>query len=79
MRKSQDLDIAAKRKSLTETKIKKKKSYNYYITYKRYYDYPYYYTYYGYGHVLSNYQIYSWANYYLSRYRLVNGVYVYIY
>ncbi len=79
MRKSIDLDIAAKRRGLAEAKIKEKKSYNYYITYRRYYDYPYRYTYYGYGHVLSNYQIYSWANYYLSRYRLVNGVYVYIY
>ncbi len=79
MRKSIDKDIAAKRRSLAKTKIKQKASYDYYLTYKRYYDYPYYYTNYGYWHVLNNYQIYRWANYYLSRYRLVNGVYVYIY
>lgn len=79
MRKSIDKDIDAKRRALAEAKIKQKSDYTYYITYKRYYDYPYYYNYYGYWHALNNYQIYRWANYCLSRYRLVNGVYVYIY
>ncbi len=79
MRQSADADMISKRKYLAEMKKKEKDTFHYYFAYRKYYDLPYYYNYYGYWRPLNGDQICGWANYYLSSYRLLNGVYVYGY
>ena len=77
MRKSADKDIQEDLKY--QEKIKEKENYDYYVIYRQYYNFPYYHTYYGYWHPLSHSQVYTWAHRYLSRYRLINGIYIYRY
>ena len=83
MRQSADEDVISKRRFISEMKEKEKDDFGYYIAYKRYYDYPYQYSgyfdaAYVYGNALPSNQLVNWASFYLSRYQLRDGAYVYV-
>ena len=80
-RESTDSEITAKLDYLARLEEAKKKEKEYYIAYDNYYDYPYYYRYYSiYDSVtyLPPDWLGNWANFYLGRYRFMDGNYVFI-
>ena len=75
---SLDGQITANKDLLARVKEKEKNDSKYYDEYKGYYSFPYFYIYYGHWQPLGSYDaIYTWSNYYLARYKLADGVYIY--
>lgn len=77
MRKSVDKEIARTMSQITKVREKEKQRFDYYIAYRDYYSYPYYNNYYDTWHTLNPAQINDWSGHHFSRYRLINGYYVY--